>query len=248
MGPGTRRLNLVDVSAAGEDVALVDVCLAAYAGAITVVYGAGSRVVVDLCAGNTTASSGAVYVQDVPLGGSGLPRELLGGVAWTGRDVRLLGVTGCDAVALPLYLLGVGRRPALQRAQALLAELDTDGLADQCLDDQPEEARWLVDLYRALAVEPLLLLVEDPWVSLATSGWRRRYLEVLVWAARRGCAVLMGTCDPVAPRELHALAVGINTQVLLLRHGRLHDDTARYRGHRRRPCASGGWPAGRRRA
>ncbi len=241
--PGGRRLHLVDVSATARGESVVDVCLAAHAGALTIVYGAGSRVLVDLCVGNAPAARGVVYVQDVPVVEGGPSGDALRAMAWTGRDVRLLGVTGRDAVALHLHLLGLGGDAALARADDLLAELDDGGLAQRDLDDQADDARWLLDLYRALAGEPRLLLVDDPWPAHSTSVLRARYLAGVVRAARSGAAVLVATSDPVAPGELHALARGIDTQVFLLRHGRLQDDTARYRRGPRRPGVSRGWPA-----
>ncbi|WP_141576024.1 ATP-binding cassette domain-containing protein [Actinomadura sp. WMMA1423] len=96
-----------------------------------------------------------------------------------------------------------GRREAGAAADGLLARLGIEDHAERPVRDAPPGVAGLVDLARALATEPAVLVLDEPWAGLPDR--RARALEVLLRdLADEGLAVLvagdeiepvLGVCD-----------------------------------------------------
>jgi ABC-type branched-subunit amino acid transport system ATPase component len=95
------------------------------------------------------------------------------------------------------------RRDAGAVAEALLARVGIRDHADRPVRDAPTGVAGLVDLARALAAEPAVLVLDEPWAGLPVR--HARALEVLLRdLAEEGLAVLvvedeiepvLGVCD-----------------------------------------------------
>ena len=118
-----------------------------------------------------------------------------------------------ENVALPLVVLGVGRRERRRRAEALLDEV---GLAAR-VDHRPSELsggeQQRVAFARSLVAEPLLLLADEPTGNL-DSETSRQVVQLLVSAHERGTTLLLVTHD----REM---AQGTADRVIRMADGRI---------------------------
>jgi putative ABC transport system ATP-binding protein len=150
--------------------------------------GSGKTTLLSMIGGMLRPTRGSVSLQDAPLVGS--PRELarvrLSTIGFVFQSFNLLaGFSALENVALPLRLMGVPRRLALQRAGELLNSL---GLGDR-VSASPKTLsggeKQRVSLARALAAEPAVLLADEPTASLDTRIGREA-MEVLTAAARSG--------------------------------------------------------------
>jgi putative ABC transport system ATP-binding protein len=129
----------------------------------------------------------------VRIGGQALPgsprdraRLRLSSIGFVFQTFNLLaGLSAIENVALPLRLMGVPGRPARRQAGELLVAL---GLGDR-LSASPRTLsggeKQRVSLARALVVNPLVLLADEPTASLDTRTGRQA-MEVLRSSAGRG--------------------------------------------------------------
>jgi putative ABC transport system ATP-binding protein len=75
-------------------------------------------------------------------------------------------LSALENVALPLWATGSGRRPGLERARTLLERVDLSGRADHKPGDLSGGQQQRVAIARALALEPPLLLADEPTAHL----------------------------------------------------------------------------------
>jgi putative ABC transport system ATP-binding protein len=103
-----------------------------------------------------------------------------------------------DNVALPLSLAGRPESERMERASAVLDEVGLARVANARIDDLSGGERQRVAVARALAIEPQLILADEPTGSLDESQGRA-VLELLIAATRdRGASLVLVTHDPLS--------------------------------------------------
>ena len=132
------------------------------------------------------------------------------GVARTFQNLELFhGMTVLENVAVGAH---VGGRGAVGRAREALAWLDAEALADVPVDDLPYGTQKRVELARALAARPRLLLLDEPAAGLTHEDVERLGGLVRRLRDERGLTILlvehhmglvMGVCEHV-----HVLSFG----------------------------------------
>lgn len=113
-------------------------------------------------------------------------------------------------------------RARRDRARALLAELEAEGLADSSPPRLSGGERQRVALARALALEPRALLLDEPLSALDPGARLRVRAFLLEYLERLSLPTLIVTHDPA-----DAVALGRSVAVLeagrLVQHGRFED-------------------------
>jgi alpha-D-ribose 1-methylphosphonate 5-triphosphate synthase subunit PhnL len=111
-------------------------------------------------------------------------------------------LSALEVVARPLRRQGLSRERAEQRARSALA---ASGLPERLVDLPPATfsggERQRVNLARAFAAEPRLLLLDEPTASLDPAS-RERVFALIVAARARGAGILAIFHDPEAIERL----------------------------------------------
>ena len=112
-------------------------------------------------------------------------------------------------IALPLRAAGLARPRALREAAAMAAAVGLDRRAQEAWPLQLSGGmQSRAALARALAVQPALLLADEPFAALDIGLKAQMHELLLAHAARHGMAVLMITHDPAeAVRLAHEVLV-----------------------------------------
>jgi len=163
--------------------------------------GAGKTTMLRAVVGLEPFAAGDVDVDGVHLAANGLPR---------GRTLRALhtrvGIVfqfhhlfaHMDALhnvwLAPVHVLGQPRAAAEARARDLLALLGVDGVAHSMPHELSGGEAQRVAIARALAVDPPLLLLDEPTASL-DAGRREALAATLRHLAAQGRGVLIATHD-----------------------------------------------------
>ncbi|UOP04215.2 ABC transporter ATP-binding protein [Conchiformibius kuhniae] len=166
------------------------------AGEITAVLGAsgsGKSTLLNMIAGLTAADGGEVRLGGVRL--DGLPPERRD-VAMMFQDFALLPhLNVCDNAALPLRLRGVGKAQARRRALAVLAEVGLADLAARRVADLSGGEQQRTALARALAAEPKLLLLDEPFSALDAALRGRLQKQTSDLVRQRGIPAVLVSHD-----------------------------------------------------
>ena len=181
--PGLLALDLE--VAAGERLALL---------------GAGSAAVLDLLAGFARPSAGEVLLDGRPASGVVPHRRGLGLVLRDDGPLPHMTVAGTLGFAL-------GGRGGEAAVAAMMQTFGLAGLGDRRAGDLSPEQRVRAALARALAGQPRLVLLDEPFAGLDPVA-RESVLGDLL-PALAGAACLLATCDPAV-----ALALGGRAAVL----------------------------------
>jgi NitT/TauT family transport system ATP-binding protein len=110
-------------------------------------------------------------------------------------DALLPWRTARENVALGLRIRGLGRAAALRTADQWLARLALDGFGDRYPGQLSGGQRKRVALAQVLALEPRLLLMDEPFASLDAIVRVRITEELLGWVERQRLTVLLVTHD-----------------------------------------------------
>ena len=110
-------------------------------------------------------------------------------------DALLPWKTARDNVALGLTFSGMERRKALAEAEAWLERLDLMGLGDRFPRHLSGGQRKRVALAQVLAMNPRLLLMDEPFASLDAIVRARVVKDVVALVERENISVLLVTHD-----------------------------------------------------
>ena len=171
--------------------------------AVTGPSGSGKSTLLGLLAGLDQPTSGTVHVADVEvtaLDEDALARFRLETIGYVFQSFHLIPtLTAAENVGVPLDL--AGRREALREARRLLAEV---GLADRAHHYPAQLSggeQQRVALARAVALDPRVLLADEPTGNL-DSATGAEIIELLLAQRReRGATLVMVTHDPAVARH-----------------------------------------------
>ena len=142
-----------------------------------------------------------------------LPEQRRVGVVF--QDYRLFGhLSARENVAFGLRATGVSRRAARATAERTLDRLGVGRVADQRPDSLSGGQAQRVALARALAIEPSVLLLDEPMAALDVSARGAVRRDLREWIASVDGYRVLVTHDPV---DAHALA----DRVVVLERGRI---------------------------
>ncbi|TFY98814.1 branched-chain amino acid ABC transporter ATP-binding protein/permease [Ramlibacter rhizophilus] len=204
--------------------AVSDLHFTAPAGAVTSLIGpngAGKSTALNMLGGFYRPSAGSFSLGGAPLTGLAAREIARRGVARTYQTSQLFGsLSVLDNVVLAMHrgrlgpLLGQARRhdPALRgRAAELLSWCGYHGATDVPAADLPHVDRRLVEIARALALDPEALLLDEPAAGLSRED-KRALQQLLRRIADAGVSVLLVEHDM-------ALVMGLSDQVVVLDAG-----------------------------
>ncbi len=148
-------------------------------------------------------------------------REVAGPGGWLPPERRGVGMVFQDHALFPHLTawrnacFGIGRGQDRDRARWLLELLGLGGLEQRFPHQLSGGQRQRLALVRALAPQPLLLLLDEPFSNLDVEVRQRLRAELPLVLARCGCTGLLVTHDPQE-------ALAICDRVAVLESGRLH--------------------------
>jgi len=180
--------------------------------------GAGKSSIVRTIAGLRALESGRIDVDgavwDAPADDVFVPAEHRRvGVVF--QDYRLFGhLSARENVAFGLRATGTSRRAARSTADRTLERFGVGNVADRHPDELSGGQAQRVALARALAIEPTVLLLDEPMAALDVSARGAVRRDLAAWISDVDGYRVLVTHDPV---DAHALA----DHVVVLEHGRV---------------------------
>ena len=188
--------------------------------------GVGKTTVLRVIAGLEIFRSGTLRVEEITLSGvDGQPpavlRELRAKVGMVFQFHHLfehLSVLKNVSLA-PIYARGIPKREAEDRARVLLAALGVEHRANALPRELSGGEAQRVAIARALAVDPPLLLLDEPTASLDASR-RAELRDLLCGLTRQGRTLVVATHDEEFARQCAS-------RVLRVREGRVFEDAGK---------------------
>jgi len=204
----------------GGNRALDGVALAAEPGRVTGLIGpngAGKSTLFDVVSGLRTPTSGRVLLEDRDVTRHGPGRRSRHGLARTFQRLELFGRLSVRDNLLVAAELGPDRRRAARVVTEILDRLGLTAIADSAADALSTGVARLVEVGRALATRPKVLLLDEPAAG-QDHDETERFAALLRSVAADGTAVVlvehdmglvMGVCDDVYVLDLgKIIAVG----------------------------------------
>jgi putative ABC transport system ATP-binding protein len=167
--------------------------------AVTGPSGSGKSTLLHLLAGLDTPTSGTIEWPG--LGGNPFGRPGVVGMVFQGPSL-LPPLDVNENVALPLLLAGTAAAEARERAIAALREVGLDGLGARLPEELSGGQAQRVAVARTLAVEPRLIIADEPTGQLDSSHAREVADLLLGTATRLGAALVLATHDLDLARRL----------------------------------------------
>jgi putative ABC transport system ATP-binding protein len=168
--------------------------------------GSGKTTLLALLSGLYTPTKGRVEFDGAPLVGAAGPPPGMAVVLQNYGLVSLL--TAAENVEIALRAAGKPATAAIPEARTALANLGLDAHADQLIEELSGGQQQRTAVARALALEPRLLIADEPTAELDAAA-RANVLARMFAVAHGGGALILATHDPeVAERcdgilELH---------------------------------------------
>lgn len=187
------------------------------AGSITALIGpngAGKTTLFSIIAGFVPPTSGRVIFDGADI--TGMPAHLLArrGIARTFQIVQpFKGMTVRDNIAVGSYLHSNDRKTVLERAEAIAGQVGLAGLLDAPADSLTVSASKRLELARALATKPSLLLLDEVMAGLNPSEIRD-ILPLIRGIRDAGTTILM--TEHVMPAVMN-----LSEQVYVLAEGQI---------------------------
>ena len=156
--------------------------------------GSGKTTLLRILAGLLHPTSGEVIFEGQPLNG---PRP---GVGFVFQKANLMPWRSVlENILLPLELSGINRAQALVQAQELAELVGLSGFEEALPRDLSGGMAQRVAIARALAMDPEMLLLDEPFGSLDALTRERMGDELLrIWSARRKTVVMVTHSIPEA--------------------------------------------------
>ncbi|MWA02447.1 ATP-binding cassette domain-containing protein [Actinomadura sp. LD22] len=198
----------------GGNLALDGVGITAERGRVTGLIGpngAGKSTLFDVVSGLRRPSAGRVLMDGRDVTRKGPARRARHGLARTFQRLELFGRLSVRDNLLVAAELGPGRRHAARLVEEIIDRIGLAEVADVLADALPTGVARLVEVGRALAVRPTLLLLDEPAAG-QDAGETERFAALLRSLAGDGTAVVlvehdmglvMSVCD-----EVHVLDLG----------------------------------------
>jgi branched-chain amino acid transport system ATP-binding protein len=168
--------------------------------------GSGKTTLVNCISGVLRIDAGEIVLRGRRMTGAGRPRRARAGLARTFQTPRLFGeLTVRENVAVGL--------PDRERVESLLGRLGLDGLARRVVSSLPYGYQRRVEIARALATDPSLLLLDEPAAGLndaETSELRDLLREI----RREQCSIIVIDHDM-------SLIMGVSDRIQVLDEGRV---------------------------
>ncbi|GAA4994532.1 ABC transporter ATP-binding protein [Yinghuangia aomiensis] len=194
--------------------ALDGVALTADAGRVTGLIGpngAGKSTLFDVVSGLRRPNTGRVVLRGRDVTRFGPARRARYGLARTFQRLELFGRLSVRDNLLVAAELGAERRHAARTATEIVDRLGLGEVADQPADALPTGVARLVEVGRALAVSPALLLLDEPAAGLDAEETDRFAVLLRALAAdgtavvlvEHDMALVMHVCD-----DIHVLDLG----------------------------------------
>jgi putative ABC transport system ATP-binding protein len=188
---------------AGGEVLLAPVTLHVPAGHVVAVSGpsgSGKSTLLKCLAGHLRPSEGEVRIggQDIwalSEGRRAAFRRAQVGQVFQESDL-LEELTVAENVALPFLFNGLGRTEAMERAEAVLADVDCHRLADRRPSTLSVGQAQRVAVARACITQGRVLLADEPTASLDRANAMRVGRLLVELARARGLAMVVTTHDP----------------------------------------------------
>jgi len=161
--------------------------------AVTGPSGSGKTSLLGILAGLAVPTAGDVRIDGSPLTGFAGPALGVSVVLQGYGLVSLL--TAAENVEIALRAAGRSPREAAHAARASLAQLGLDAHADQLVEELSGGQQQRTAVARALALEPRLLIADEPTAELDPAA-RALALARMFEVATRGGALVLATHDP----------------------------------------------------
>ena len=150
--------------------------------------GCGKTSLLNVAAGFITPVSGSARVDEAVISAPGADRAVV-----FQNDALFPWLTARENVAFGLRMRGASKAAQMQRADALLAQVQLEGAGSKRMWELSGGMRQRVGLARALAVEPHFLLMDEPLGALdALTRERMQTLLLDIWSSA-GPGALMVT-------------------------------------------------------
>ena len=176
--------------------------------------GAGKTTLFNVIAGRLTPDTGTVRFEDRDITGWPPHRIARAGIGRTFQLMRpFASMSVLDNVAVAALSRDRDRRVAEERSRTIIGRVGLDHVADRPSGSLPTAGRKRLELARALALDPRLVLLDEVLAGLTPSE-RQPVLELLLTLRDEGLTLLL-------VEHVMAAVMKLSDRVLVLHHGKL---------------------------